>query len=239
MIEHVIAAPFARPVRGFATTRAGGVSIGPFASLNLGAGADALDAVAENRRRLSGLLPATPLWLRQVHGREVIYGAEWRPGVVADAVWTDRTGEVLAVLTADCLPVLLADVHGSCIAAVHAGWRGLAAGVLEAAVTALPVDSRRLRAWIGPRVGVAAYEVDASVHDAFPNQPECFRPGRPGHWLADLPAIASARLSAAGVVAVDDCGQCTASEPERFFSVRRDGARTGRQAALIWIGQNE
>lgn len=235
MLDDWLDAPFAPPVRGMATTRNGGVSCGSFASLNLGHGADAPAAVNENRRRLGERLPGAPRWLKQVHGSRVIHSDEWQAGVVADASWTDRPGEVLAVLAADCLPVLLADRHGRCIAAAHAGWRGLAAGVLEASVAALPVAADQLQAWIGPRVGPQVYEVGSDVHAAFVHQAECFTEVRPGHWHADLPAIARSRLAAAGVTSVTDSGRCTVSEPERFFSVRRDGAKTGRQAALIWI----
>jgi YfiH family protein len=223
------------PVRGFATTRAGGVSKPPFDTLNLGdAGGDDPDAVAENRRRLAAALPAAPHWLRQVHGTGVIHLDDWRPGVEADAAWTDRPGRVVAVLTADCLPVLIADRAGRCVAAAHAGWRGLAAGVLESTVIALPVPAAELQAWIGPRIGAAAYEVDAPVRDAFPDDADAFAPSRPGHWQADLPAIAIRRLQTAGVTAIRDVGRCTASEPGHFFSHRRDG-RCGRQATLAWI----
>jgi YfiH family protein len=230
-----IRAPFEPPVHGLATTRVGGVSRPPYDGFNLGdaCGDDPAD-VASNRRRLALAVPGPLRWLRQVHGTRVIHLDDWCPGIEADAVWTDRPGEVVAVLTADCLPVVLATGDGSRIAAVHAGWRGLAAGVLEAAVAAIGSDCRGLRAWIGPRIGPAAYEVDGPVRDAFPGCSSAFVPSRPGHWLADLPAIATDRLHRAGVDAIDDCGRCTASEPGHFFSHRRDGA-SGRQATLAWI----
>jgi YfiH family protein len=236
MNEHErIRAPFASSVTGFATTRAGGVSQPPYDRLNLGdaAGDDPAD-VAANRARLAAIVPGPLRWLRQVHGARVIHLDDWQPGVEADAVWTDRPGEVVAVLTADCLPVLIAADDGSRVAAVHAGWRGLAAGVLEAAVAEIRAPATRLQAWIGPRIGAAAYEVDAAVRDAFPGAPSAFVESRPGHWLADLPAIAAERLRSAGVAEVLDCGLCTASDPGRFFSHRRDGA-SGRQASLAWI----
>ncbi len=230
-----IDAALAGPVRGVATSRLGGVSEPPFDSLNLGdAGGDDPAAVAANRGRLAAALPAAPRWLRQVHGTGVIHLDQWRPGIEADAAWTDRPGQVVAILTADCLPVLLADRDGRCVAAAHAGWRGLAAGVLEATVAALPVPPGELQAWIGPRIGAAAYEVDAPVRDAFPDDSHAFAPTRPGHWRADLSAIAIRRLRAIGVAEARDVGRCTAAEPERFFSHRRDG-RSGRQATLAWI----
>lgn len=230
-----IRAPFRAPVNGLATTRAGGVSVAPYDRLNLGdAAGDDPAAVAANRARLEAAGPGRIRWLRQVHGARAIHLDDWQPGIEADAVWTDRPGEAVAVLTADCLPVLLAAEDGTRVAAVHAGWRGLAAGVLEAAVAAVRAPGCRLSAWIGPRIGAAAYEVDAVVRDAFPGSPSAFAASRTGHWQADLPAIATERLLAAGVVEVVDSGRCTAAEPERFFSHRRDGV-CGRHAAVAWI----
>ncbi|NKI36261.1 peptidoglycan editing factor PgeF [Wenzhouxiangella sp. XN79A] len=231
----LIQAPFDPPVHGVATTREGGVSRPPFDSFNLGdACGDDPEAVVANRQRLAAVLPGPPHWLRQIHGVDVIHLDDWRPGVEADAAWTDRPGRVVAVLTADCLPVLLADCEGRCVAAVHAGWRGLAAGVLEAAVAALPVAPDRLRAWIGPRIGPAAYEVDGPVRDALGEHDRAFRPTRPGHWQVDLAAIAIERLRASGISDPVDSGLCTAADPARLFSHRRDG-RSGRQATLAWI----
>lgn len=230
-----IAAPLPAPARGFATTRNGGTSVPPYDTFNLSDSAgDAPEAVAANRARLRAALPGAPHWLRQVHGSRVIHLDDWAPGVEADAAWTDRPGQVAVVLTADCLPVLLADGSGRCVAAAHAGWRGLAGGVLEAVVDALPAPPGRLRAWIGPRIGPRAYEVDAPVRDAFGEYPEAFEPTRPGHWTADLPAIAMTRLRAAGVAQVTDGGRCTHDEPGTFFSHRR-ASPSGRQATLVWI----
>ena len=223
------------PARGFATTRHGGVSSAAFDSFNLSdATADAPAAVATNRARLEDALPGAPCWLRQVHGTTVIHLDDWRPGVEADAAWTDRPDQVAVVLTADCLPVVLADGAGRCVAVAHAGWRGLAAGVLEAAVAALPAAPPDLFAWIGPRIGADAYEVDAPVRDAFADRPSRFERTRPGHWRADLPAIAADRLREAGLGTVVDCGLCTYSEPGRFFSHRRASV-SGRQATVAWI----
>ncbi|OAB61866.1 hypothetical protein AY599_23710 [Leptolyngbya valderiana BDU 20041] len=229
-----------RAVGVLATTRAGGVSGGPWASLNLGtACGDAPADVTENRARLSADLPAEPCWLRQVHGTRLIHLDDWTPGIEADAAWTDRRDQVCVILSADCLPVLLADRRGTLVAAVHAGWRGLAAGILERVVEALPTAPADLLAWIGPAIGPAHYEVDARVRDAMldlsPALEACFQPLREGHWLADLPAIAQQRLRSVGIVEPVDAKLCTASDPARFFSYRRDGGQTGRQASLIWI----
>jgi YfiH family protein len=223
-----------------ATTRSGGVSEGPWASLNLGtACGDASAAVAENRDRIRAHLPADPCWMNQVHGTRLLHLDDWIPGVEADAAWTDRPGQVCAVLTADCLPVLLADRRGGLVAAVHAGWRGLAAGILERVVETLPGSPDDLLAWIGPAIGPAHYEVDAQVRDAMLDLSRalsaCFEPVREGHWLADLPAIAQHRLRSAGISHPASAKLCTASDPTRFFSYRRDGGRSGRQASLIWI----
>ncbi|MDT8438771.1 MAG: peptidoglycan editing factor PgeF [Wenzhouxiangellaceae bacterium] len=231
----IIESGLPEPLRAFSTTRRGGVSQAPFDDFNLGdACGDQPERVAVNRARLRDGLPAEPRWLRQVHGTTVIHLGDWQPGIEADAAWTDRPGEVVAVLTADCLPVVIAAMDGSVIGIAHAGWRGLAAGVLEALVRALPRDPNGLMAWIGPRIGGHAYEVDATVRTAFPGYPQAFRATRPGHWQGELPAIAGDRLAAVGVRRIDDCGLCTASDPQRFFSHRRDG-RSGRMATLAWI----
>ena len=218
---------------GFATTRAGGVSPPPFDTLNLGSGTeDDPVRVERNRARLAAELPATPRWLRQVHGTRVIHASEWRPDVEADGIWSDRAQDVLAILTADCLPILLAERDGRCVAAIHAGWRGLAGGIVEAALNALPASPERLHAWIGPAIRARAYEVDAAVFDAFPEYQQAFVRARPGHWRADLAAIATAKLSDGGVGRVRDCGLCSHDDP-RFFSHRRSDPG-GRGATLIW-----
>lgn len=232
--DSLLVAPFVAPVRGFCTTRAGGASQAPYNSLNLGAacGDDPAD-VAENRARLDSMLPAPPRWLRQVHGNRVIHLDDWFDGVEADAAWTDRPGQVAAVLTADCLPILVADAEGRCVAAIHAGWRGLAAGVIARCIEALPTEPGRLTAWIGPRICAAHYEVGTEVRDALDREGQAFEPTRKGHWAADLACIAEARLNDSGVGGVIDSKVCTA-EGKRFFSYRRD-KRTGRMASVIWI----
>ena len=231
-------------VRALTTLRGGdGVSLPPFDRLNLGAHCgDDPAAVAENRRRLSDWLrlPSEPAWLRQVHGTGVVrVGAGGAPAepAEADAAVTAEPGVVLAILTADCLPVVLAARDGSEIGVAHAGWRGLANGVLEATVRAMRTPPSRLQAWLGPAAGPARYEVGEEVYDAFvARDPGCgaaFRPTRPGHWLVDLCALARRRLSAVGVTEVHGGGLCTISEPLRFHSHRRDG-RGGRMATLAW-----
>ncbi|MCS3903873.1 YfiH family protein [Methylohalomonas lacus] len=222
------------------TTRAGGYSKPPYASFNLAAhvGDDGA-AVNHNRRQLQQCLqlPAEPAWLQQVHGPRVIAAHTIDDGP-ADASWTDRPGVVCAVLTADCLPLLLTDRGGSCVAVVHVGWRGLVAGVIDATVAALPAHPADLLAWLGPAIGPAAFEVGSDVRDAclatFANADSCFTRGRPGHWQADLPGLAERALRRAGVETCCNCGYCTYSDPLRFYSYRRDGT-TGRMASLIWM----
>lgn len=232
--EHFIRAPFPRPVRGFCTTRSGGDSAPPYDSFNLGAACgDDPDRVARNRDILRDTLPADPCWLKQVHGNRVIHLDDWCEGTAADAAWTDRPGQVAVVMTADCLPLLVADREGGCVATIHAGWRGLAAGVIAECIGALPVPPQRLVAWIGPRICREHYEVGEEVRRAFPGAVEAFSANREGHWLADLPAIAGGQLRDAGVGQLHDSCLCTA-EGSRFFSYRRDH-RTGRMATTIWI----
>ena len=230
------------PVRALTTTRAGGVSRGAFANLNLGLkGGDEAERVAENRRRLSRMLPAEPLWLNQVHGNRVISLDDWHPGIQADGAWTSRPGQVAAVLSADCLPVVLADSGGRCVAVVHAGWRGMAAGVLEAGVDALPVGAGDLRAWIGPGISQPAYEVGPELRGAFVDRDKelaaYFISGRGDRFHADLKGLGRQLLVAAGVSRIFDSGLCTASDSERFFSYRRDGI-TGHMATVAWIAQS-
>lgn len=233
--------PAPPPVRALSTLRGGGVSRGVYAGLNLGdhVGDDA-QAVADNRAALARAagLPAAPCWLRQVHGVRAVDAAHWRPGEEADACHAAAPGQVCAVLTADCLPVLLCDRDGGRVAAVHAGWRGLLAGVIESAVRAMGVPGARLIAWLGPAIGPESFEVGGEVRASFleasPGAAGMFRPGRDDRWMADLYGLARLRLRAAGVVAVHGGGWCTLRDPARFYSYRRDGA-TGRMATLIWL----
>jgi YfiH family protein len=237
-------------VRGLATLRSSpGVSLPPFGRCNLGArGGDDPALVAANRAGLSAAfgLPSPPWWLHQVHGTGVLRVDAPASDAVpvdaepqADAAVAGTPGVVLAVLSADCLPVLFAADDGSAVGAAHAGWRGLAAGVLERTVEALGVVPRRVFAWLGPAIGPANYEVGIEVRDAFlavdPDASAAFAPTRPGHWTCDLYALARQRLARAGVVHVCGGGYDTFADPARFHSHRRDGARSGRQATLVWI----
>jgi YfiH family protein len=226
-------------VRAAQSTRLGGVSVAPFDSLNLAEHTDDdLAAIAENRRRLRQYLnlPAEPVWLTQVHGIEAVPAAGG--STCADAVWSQRPGEVCAIMSADCLPVLFCDRAGEVVAAAHAGWRGLVGGVLEATIAAMDRPPQRLLAWLGPAIGPAAFEVGEEVRQQFllndPAASACFQPSPQGRWLADLYALARRRLQRAGVEAIYGGGFCTLSQPELFFSYRRDG-RTGRMASLIWL----
>lgn len=239
-----IAADWPSPpgVCAMTTTRTGGVSVPPCDTLNLALGVpDAPANVHANRERLRvGLdLPAPPVWLRQVHGARVVDADSLEAGETpaADAVLTSTPGVVCAILTADCLPVVLADTRGTVVAAAHAGWRGLSAGVLEAAVAAMGIEPSRVTAWLGPAIGPGDYEVDAPVRDAFlredPGADAAFRPSAPGHWQCDLYRLAARRLERSGVTGIYGGGWSTAAEPDRFFSHRRDGV-CGRMATLVW-----
>lgn len=226
-------------VRAASTVRAGGVSDGPYASLNLGEHVgDAADRVATNRIALARSLglPSEPCWLEQVHGTRVLDLDDELPGR-ADGAVASASGRICVVMTADCLPVLLAARDGSRVGVAHAGWRGLAAGVLPAAVARMERPLETLIAWLGPAIGPASYEVGTDVRDAFvtadPAAADCFAPGRAGHWYADLYDLARASLARAGVTAIYGGGLCTYRDSERFFSHRR-AAPCGRMATLIW-----
>ena len=229
-------------VRAACTTRIGGVSQGPYASLNMGrSSGDVSEAVSENRRRVHQALslPAEPCWIRQVHGARAVQMPQAAPEPEADASFTIQPGVVCAVQAADCLPVLLCDQAGTVVAAAHAGWRGLAGGVLERTVAALPVPPGDLLAWLGPAIGPEAFEVGQEVREAFlaadAAAVQAFRPGAlAGKYYADLFALARMRLARAGVHRVCGGGVSTHADPARFYSYRRDGA-SGRMAALIWI----
>ena len=230
-------------VRSLLTTRHGGVSRGVYASLNLGdhVGDDPL-AVTENRRRLAsglGVVPVTPLWLNQVHGVAVVDAerALASPRPVADASFSRKPGLACAVMTADCLPVLLCSKSGMVVAAAHAGWRGLHAGVLEHTVEAMACAGEEILAYLGPAIGPQAFEVGDEVRAAFVDADQqaeaAFKPLR-GKWLADIYLLARQRLARLGVNAVFGGDYCTVGEAERFFSYRRDGV-TGRMASMVWL----
>jgi len=249
--------PAPRAVRAAFTLRRGGVSEPPFDTLNLGLHTgDSLHAVRENRRRVRETLelPAEPAWLNQVHGAEVVRlgmtatrDPEAQPPV-ADATVTSEPGRVCAIQVADCIPVLLTARDGSAVSAAHVGWRGLAAGVLEAAVGALGVETSTVIAWLGPGIGAPHFEVGDEVRAALlgtcqarpgaaratPGASAAFVRNAHGRWQCDLSALARIRLAALGVCEVYGGSWCTYADAARFFSYRRDG-RCGRMAALIWI----
>jgi len=225
-------------VKACVTTRAGGVSLAPFDSLNLGDHVDdSPEAVVENRRRLTDHFSIQPAWLQQVHGIAVAHAD---PSLVAtaDASWTATPGIACASMTADCLPVLFCDRAGSRVAAAHAGWRGLAAGVLEATLDALAAPAEDVLVWLGPAIGPQAFEVGPEVRETFvqqlPDAAQAFVPSpNAGKFMADIYELARLRLAARGVTAVYGGGYCTVTDP-RFFSYRRS-PRTGRFASLVWL----
>ncbi|VVO00344.1 peptidoglycan editing factor PgeF [Pseudomonas fluorescens] len=225
-------------VKACVTTRAGGVSLAPFDSLNLGDHVDdSPEAVAENRRRLTEHFSIQAAWLQQVHGIAVAHAD---PGLVAtaDASWTATPGIACTAMTADCLPVLFCDRAGTRVAAAHAGWRGLAAGVLEATLDSLAVPPADVLVWLGPAIGPQAFEVGPEVRETFveqlPEAAEAFVSSQnAGKFMADIYQLARLRLAARGVTAIYGGGFCTVTDP-RFFSYRRN-PRTGRFASLIWL----
>lgn len=234
------------PVQAISTTRSGGVSEPPWDTLNLGGHVgDDSKHVEENRARLAafaGLDAARVGWVNQVHGTEVI---ELTPDNVqdnarADASFTRNPGIACAILTADCLPVILTDSRGTVVGAAHAGWRSLSGGVIENLVSAMAVAPETLHAWLGPAIGPDSFEVGPEVHDAFVNQdPEAAKAlkterARAGHFTADIYALATLRLNRLGVSSVTGGGLCTVQDADRFFSYRREG-QTGRMATLIWL----
>lgn len=232
------------PVRAASTTRRGGLATGSQATFSLDLRPEgSAEVLAANRRRLRRALelPSEPLWLRQVHGTGVVDAARHAADELpeADAAWTSEPGVVCAVLTADCLPVVVADREGRAAAVSHAGWRGLAAGVIEATIAAMPVEAGALRAWLGPAIGPGAFEVGPEVRAAFvdqhPDASGAFRPADGDRWFADLYSLACQRLRALGVSEVTGGVHCTVTEERHFFSHRRDGRAAGRMATLAWI----
>ena len=226
-------------VQAFVTTRHGG---GNDTTFDVG-GSNVSDhessAIAAHRKRIETFLPAAPVWLEQVHGSDVHEIGEARPEAPprGDAAVTRRPGIVLTVRIADCMPVLFSDRRGAVVGIAHAGWRGLAHGVLERTLAAMRCNANEVVAWLGPAIGPRAFEVGRDVYDAFVADDErasgAFLPLRAGKWLADLEALARRRLARAGVLTIAGGGMCTFSDPARYFSYRRDGS-TGRMAAFLW-----
>jgi YfiH family protein len=234
--------PVPEEVRSLITSRNGGVSQGVYSSLNLGdhVGDDPF-AVAANRALLKDVLECDPVWLEQTHGTRIVDAARFHTAdqpPPADAAFSRKAGVVCVVMTADCLPVLFCDDSGSVVAAAHAGWRGLLAGVLEETVAAMGVPGKNLMAYLGPAIGRQAFEVGDEVRSAFVSVDEkaaaAFRPSLPGKWLADIYLLARQRLAGQGVERVFGGSFCTVSEADRFFSYRRNG-QTGRMASMVWL----
>ena len=240
VIESDLAIP---GIRALTTTRRGGVSRAPFNSLNLGDHVgDGLRAVRRNRALIREHLGIPePCWLRQVHGTHVVRAGR-QDVPEADAQWTDAPGRPLAILSADCLPVVLAAQDGSCIGVAHAGWRGLAAGVIEALMAAMPVSGGSLSAWMGPAISAGRYRVGSEVREQFlahqgQEAAAGFTPisDASGFWMANLSQLARAILEREGVQSVSGGALCTAGDAGRFYSHRRDGAESGRMATLAWL----
>ncbi len=228
-------------VRAASTTRQGGVSTGAYASLNLNyGGGDLPAAVTENRRRVYQALELTaPIWLQQVHGATVVDAASLSESVAADGCYSRQPQRGCVVQTADCLPVLFCDQAATVVAAAHAGWRGLVRGILPATVQAMACPPQHLLAWLGPAISAEAFEVGPEVRAAFlaldPAHSDCFRPGKGDRWWADLYALARQQLRSLGITAIYGGDRCTFSEPEWFFSYRRDGQHSGRLASFITL----
>ncbi|MDX1574114.1 MAG: peptidoglycan editing factor PgeF [Methylophaga sp.] len=228
-------------VKALVSTRLGGVSPAPYDSLNLGDHVgDLPENVATNRQLLTekAELPDTPLWLRQTHSTKVIDSQYWQAHIEADAIISTEINRVCAVMTADCLPVLLCDKQGQQVAAIHAGWRGLCDGIIEKTVAQLSGAPEDLLAWLGPAIGPAQFEVGAEVRDVFiaeaPEAINAFLPSKIGYFLADIYTLARQRLHHCGIKNSYGGDYCTVNQQELFFSYRRDGI-TGRMASLIWL----
>ena len=241
LLEHCLIPDWPAPknVHALQTTRNGGFSDTPYASLNLGdhVGDEPL-AVSRNRMLLAPLLPSEPVWLKQVHGTAVVDAAQATCWPEADAIVSSRPGAVCVVMTEDCLPLLLCDERGSVAGAAHAGWRGLCGGVIEQTVRAMNISPRTIMAWLGPAIGAQAFEVGEEVRAAFiagqAQAAAAFAPGISDKWYADIYQLARLRLNALGVTRIYGGERCTYTDSTRFFSYRRDGA-TGRMGTFIWL----
>ena len=241
ILDHCIIPDWPAPknVRTLQTTRTGGISSAPYDSFNLGDHVgDAPLAVERNRILLNTLLPSEPVWLEQMHSTIVANADNTSCLPQADACIARHRDAVCVVMTADCLPVLLCDTQGSVVGAAHAGWKGLASGVIEATVQAMEVAPQNLMAWLGPAISQQAFEVGDEVRalfvDAGPQAAAAFIPGQAGKWYADIYALARLRLNAMGITRIYGGGYCTHREREKYFSYRRDGA-TGRMGTFIWL----
>ena len=233
--------PVPKQVKAFVTNRRGGVSQSPYASFNLAEHVeDDPEAVKTNRAILqqSLQLPAEPVWLEQVHSSRVIDAGQSQLSLKADASFTSQQEVICVVMTADCLPVLICNRRGTKVAAAHAGWRGLEAGVIEKTIEAMQEDADDLLVWLGPAIGPDAFEVGDEVKRAFEQHDadasKAFKPSNSGRWLADIYELAKQRLEKININHVYGAGFCTFTDKKQFYSYRRDG-KTGRMASLIWI----
>lgn len=228
-------------IRAFSTTRQGGFSQSPFDSFNLGDHVgDDIAIVTQNRQQLSQLAqtPEAPRWLKQVHGAHVISSRDWQCDIEADAIFSKHKDHICTIMTADCLPILLCNQQGDTVAAIHAGWRSLAAGIIEKTLHHFNGESDTILAWLGPAIGPSQFEVGQDVYDIFcqhsPHASNAFTATDNSHYLADIYQLARQRLNEQSVHAIYGGDFCTVNDTQRFFSYRRDG-QTGRMATLIWI----
>ena len=243
MLSNYITPDWSAPntVKAYVTTRLGGCSPVPYDSFNLAThvGDDA-NLVEKNRALLAEQLqlPQAPQWLQQVHGVDAVAAEQVSQGYCADAIYTTKLDTVCVVMTADCLPVFFCNRQGTEVAVAHAGWRGLANGVLESTLSQLNAEPNDIMVWLGPAISQAAFEVGDEVRQAFiaklPQAEQAFKPSRPQHWFADLYLLAQQRLQAQGTTQISGGQYCTYTDSKRFFSYRRDG-ETGRIASLIWL----
>lgn len=218
------------------TTREVGASIAPYDNFNLGEHVgDNPEHVTENRKTLVKALqlPSEPIWLKQIHSKNIIMANKFNGLPELDACIATQPGKVCVIMTADCLPILLCDKQGNEIAAVHAGWRGLVAGIISETISAIQTSPDQLLAWIGPAICQKHYEVGKEVYEQFSKQNDCFQKEAHGKWLMDMVAIATQQLKQLGIQDIYGGDLCTYCDPTRFYSYRRDG-KTGRMATLIW-----
>ncbi len=228
-------------IKAGTTTRQSGFSLPPYRSLNLAQHVgDKVESVEHNRTLLQSELhlPCAPLWLKQVHGKGVIESNEYSPDICADACYTRQHDVVCAILTADCLPLLLCDKNGTEVAAIHIGWRGFCQNIIDMALSRFDSSRSSILAWIGPHIHAENYAVGETVRlaclQAFPAAEPAFTCGRQGKWLASLETLVREQLISRGVSTIYSCDRCTFAEPTNFFSFRR-ATVTGRMASLIWI----
>lgn len=229
-------------IQAYTSTRKGGISPSPYDSLNIANHVDdSSENVKKNRLTLASHLelPADPLWLQQTHSTEVINSQDWYEGIEADAIYCNQSHHVCAIMTADCLPLLVCNESGTEIAAIHAGWRGLADGIIEKTIDRFKDSSDKLHVWLGPAIGPEKFEVGQDVFEAFIQHSDtaevAFQQTDDNHYLADIYQLARLRLRQLGIVNLFGGNICTVTETSRFFSYRRDG-ETGRMVSLIWIG---